>query len=65
MSMRCPRCRAPADLAKLVQQMRAAQKAYFRSRKPHDLSLARDLERRVDLALQPEPPAQARCLWPT
>lgn len=36
------------EFARLVQQMRAAQKAYFLDRSPQSLRFAKDLERRVD-----------------
>lgn len=39
----------------LVAAMRSAQNDYFLRRSPERLRIARDLERRVDKALKPEP----------
>ena len=39
------------ELAELVRQMRDAQKKYFKEREPLALSMARELERRVDKAV--------------
>jgi len=36
------------DLAVLVREMRDAQKAYFKERSPQQLSVSKELERRVD-----------------
>lgn len=38
------------DLAELVKQMREAQTLYFQDRSPRRLSIAKELERRVDKA---------------
>lgn len=40
------------DFATLVKQMRRAQKRYFRERSPQTLNESKDLERRVDRALE-------------
>lgn len=39
------------DLAKLVREMREAQRSYFTERSPQWLSKAKELERRVDRAV--------------
>lgn len=39
------------ELAELVRQMREAQRLYFRERSPQALSVAKELERRVDRAV--------------
>jgi len=38
----------PAEFIELVKQMRDAQKRYFRDRDGEALSIAKELERRVD-----------------
>lgn len=40
------------QLAELVGRLREAQVAYFRRRRPEDLTAARDLEREVDRAVK-------------
>ena len=39
------------ELARLVRQMRDAQRTYFRERSPQSLSFAKELERRIDRAV--------------
>ena len=39
------------ELARLVRQMRDAQRAYFRERSPQALSVSKELERRIDRAV--------------
>lgn len=43
---------ALATLAKTFTDMRAAQKRYFKTRSTRDLQESKDLERRVDVALE-------------
>ena len=44
------------EFKNLVRQMREAQKKYFRTRDPAVLSRSKELERRVDAALEtPDP----------
>lgn len=40
------------EFAKLVIEMRKAQKAYFRNRQPSDLERSKQLEKQVDQAAQ-------------
>ena len=40
-----------AEIIELVRWMRAAQKAYFKTRARADLETSKDLERKVDKAL--------------
>ena len=40
-----------AELARLARDMRAAQRAYFRSRTPAALELSKALERQLDAAV--------------
>lgn len=40
------------ELAKLVSQMRAAQKTYFKTRNTFDLAISKDMEHRVDRAVK-------------
>lgn len=56
------------DLARLVADMRAKQRAYFRTRSTADLDASKAAEKRVDLAIKealdqprlfPEEPARA------
>lgn len=60
----CRACEQLRDLAKLIQRMRAAQKAYFRTRGADALADSKAVEREVDDAIKAilSPPQQESLL---
>ena len=40
------------EFIKQVEALRTAQREYFKSRRPSDLQAARDMERRIDAAIE-------------
>lgn len=51
-----------ADILDIVSKMRAAQKAYFKTRDRADLEASKDLERQVDKALTERAAGQGKLI---